>query len=363
MKKLCVLGLMLAMLLVGTTDLFAKDEFIIFHYWTAGGEKEAIDELFKLFKAKHPEVEVLENPVAGGGGAHMLAVLMGNLESGNPPDIFQDHQGNQQTGYIKAGYLEEVNDLWERENFESRINEVWVKTLKFDGKVYSVPINAHRTNWLWYNKPIFDELGLKPPETYDELLETCKKIKEAKPDVFPLSLGTREKVWSTYIYDMCLVAAGGPDFYEKANTGLIDFRNDPTFRDAMEKIGLAVPKSAIVHTIEATMDAADDIGFPIIVRPSFTLGGTGGGVAYNRQELKELATAGLDLSMTTEIMIERSLLGWKEYELEVMRDKNDNVVIIACLNRIIPAVGRFQGRDQSECHWLTCQVSYYNLTW
>ncbi len=106
------------------------------------------------------------------------------------------------------------------------------------------------------------------------------------------------------------------------------------FRDAMKKIGLNVPESAIVHTVEVAMEAGDTIGFPVIVRPSFTLGGTGGGVAYNRKELKELSTAGLDLSMNTEIMLERSLLGWKEYELEVMRDKNDNVVIICSIENM-----------------------------
>ncbi len=106
------------------------------------------------------------------------------------------------------------------------------------------------------------------------------------------------------------------------------------FRDAMDKIGLNVPKSAIVHTMEEVKACAEEIGFPIIVRPSFTLGGTGGGVAYNRNELTELATAGLDLSMTTEVMLERSLLGWKEYELEVMRDKNDNVVIICSIENV-----------------------------
>jgi carbamoyl-phosphate synthase large subunit len=106
------------------------------------------------------------------------------------------------------------------------------------------------------------------------------------------------------------------------------------FRAAMKKIGLKVPESAIVHTLEDAMVAAEKIGFPIIVRPSFTLGGTGGGVAYNRKELKEMATAGLDLSMTTEVMLERSLLGWKEFELEVMRDKNDNVVIICSIENM-----------------------------
>ena len=106
------------------------------------------------------------------------------------------------------------------------------------------------------------------------------------------------------------------------------------FRDAMRKIGLKVPESAIVHNLDEAMAAGERIGFPLIVRPSFTLGGTGGGVAYNRAELKSLASAGIDLSMTNEIMLERSLLGWKEFELEVMRDRNDNVVIICSIENV-----------------------------
>ena len=107
-----------------------------------------------------------------------------------------------------------------------------------------------------------------------------------------------------------------------------------SFRDAMRKIGLTVPESAIIHTIEEAKAASEQIGFPIIVRPSFTLGGTGGGIAYNSQELEEYCKAGLDLSMNSEVMLERSLLGWKEYELEVMRDKADNVVIICSIENI-----------------------------
>ena len=106
------------------------------------------------------------------------------------------------------------------------------------------------------------------------------------------------------------------------------------FRAAMRAINLKVPESAIVHTVEEALVAGDEIGFPIIIRPSFTLGGTGGGVAYNKNELEELCTSGLDLSMTTEVMLERSLLGWKEYELEVMRDSKDNVVIICSIENM-----------------------------
>jgi carbamoyl-phosphate synthase large subunit len=103
------------------------------------------------------------------------------------------------------------------------------------------------------------------------------------------------------------------------------------FRAAMEKIGLRVPKSGFARSMDEVLDVASEIGFPIIVRPSFTLGGTGSGVAYNREELMQIAKAGLEASMITEVMLEESVLGWKEYELEVMRDRADNVVIICSI--------------------------------
>ena len=108
------------------------------------------------------------------------------------------------------------------------------------------------------------------------------------------------------------------------------------FRDAMERIGLRVPRSVFARSLDESMKAAEVIGFPIIVRPSFTLGGTGGGVAYNREDLLELAKSGLDASMIGEIMLEESVLGWKEFELEVMRDRADNVVIICSIENVDP---------------------------
>ncbi len=103
------------------------------------------------------------------------------------------------------------------------------------------------------------------------------------------------------------------------------------FRHAIEKIGLRMPKSGFARSMTEVLKIAEDIGFPIIVRASFTLGGTGSGVAYNWEELEKIAKAGLDASMISEVMIEESVLGWKEYELEVMRDKADNVVIICSI--------------------------------
>ncbi len=103
------------------------------------------------------------------------------------------------------------------------------------------------------------------------------------------------------------------------------------FRHAMERIGLQMPKSGFARNMSEVQKIAEKIGFPIIIRAAFTLGGTGSGVAYNWEELNEIAKAGLEASMISEVMVEQSVLGWKEYELEVMRDKADNVVIICSI--------------------------------
>jgi carbamoyl-phosphate synthase large subunit len=108
------------------------------------------------------------------------------------------------------------------------------------------------------------------------------------------------------------------------------------FKDAMQRIGLDVPKSALVNNLKDGLEFAGKIGFPVIIRPSFTLGGTGGGIAYNREELMEVLARGLDLSPVHECLIEESVLGWKEYELEVMRDTRDNVIIICSIENFDP---------------------------
>jgi carbamoyl-phosphate synthase large subunit len=108
------------------------------------------------------------------------------------------------------------------------------------------------------------------------------------------------------------------------------------FKDAMQKIGLDVPKSALVNNLKDGLEFAGKIGFPVIVRPSFTLGGSGGGMAYNREELLEVLARGLDFSPVHEALIEESVLGWKEFELEVMRDLKDNVIIICSIENFDP---------------------------
>ncbi|MEQ5835455.1 carbamoyl-phosphate synthase large subunit [Marinobacter sp. R17] len=117
-----------------------------------------------------------------------------------------------------------------------------------------------------------------------------------------------------------------------ANADTIDKAEDrDRFDQAMKAIGLECPRASLAHSMEEALQVLDNIGFPCIIRPSFTMGGSGGGIAYNREEFEEICERGLDLSPTNELLIDESLIGWKEYEMEVVRDKNDNCIIVCAI--------------------------------
>ncbi len=122
-----------------------------------------------------------------------------------------------------------------------------------------------------------------------------------------------------------------------ANADTIDKAEDRSrFDKAMKSIGLACPRSGIAHSMEEANAVLEKLGFPCIIRPSFTMGGTGGGIAYNREEFEEICARGLDLSPTKELLIDESLIGWKEYEMEVVRDKKDNCIIVCSIENFDP---------------------------
>ncbi len=122
-----------------------------------------------------------------------------------------------------------------------------------------------------------------------------------------------------------------------ASPDAIDMAEDrDRFRKAMHEIGLKTPRSVIAHTMEEALAQHPEIGFPTIIRPSFTLGGSGGGIAYNREELVEILERGLDLSPVSEVLIEESVLGWKEFEMEVVRDRADNCIIVCSIENLDP---------------------------
>ncbi|MGD1074558.1 MAG: carbamoyl phosphate synthase large subunit, partial [Thermodesulfovibrionales bacterium] len=172
----------------------------------------------------------------------------------------------------------------------------------------------------------------------------------------PLTVGTLELIIRKERPDAILPTMGGQTALnlavELAETGILErygveligaklhaikkAEDRELFKKAMEGIGLEVPQSTYIGSVEEGIEAIGQIGFPAILRPSFTLGGTGGGIAYNREEYTELLEHGLKLSPVHQILIEESVLGWKEFELEVMRDTKDNVVIICSIENFDP---------------------------
>lgn len=122
-----------------------------------------------------------------------------------------------------------------------------------------------------------------------------------------------------------------------ANADAIDKAEDrERFDKAMKSIGLSTPNSGIAHSLEEATQVADRFGFPCVIRPSFTMGGSGGGIAYNREEFETICRRGLDLSPTNELLIDESLIGWKEFEMEVVRDRKDNCIIVCAIENLDP---------------------------
>jgi carbamoyl-phosphate synthase large subunit len=146
-----------------------------------------------------------------------------------------------------------------------------------------------------------------------------------------------------------------------ANAEAIDKAEDRLlFRDAMTKIGLESPKSEVVHSREEAAKALDFVGLPAIIRPSFTLGGTGGGIAYNRDEFFEIVQGGIEASPVGEVLVEESVLGWKEYEMEVVRDRHDNCIIICSIENVDP-MGIHTGDSVTVAPALTLTDKEYQI--
>ena len=205
------------------------------------------------------------------------------------------------------------------------------KALKSEG--YKVILVNSNPATIMTDPEMTDRTYLEPitPEVVEKI------IKKERPDAILPTLGGQTALNVAVAvaeagvlerYGVEMIGAS-PDVIKKAE-------DRELFKDAMKRIGLCVPESGIARSMDEARKIAKEIGFPIIIRPSFTLGGTGGGVAYNWEDLEILADAGLSASMIGEIMLEESVIGWKEYELEVMRDKNDNVVIICSIENLDP---------------------------
>ncbi len=182
------------------------------------------------------------------------------------------------------------------------------------------PETAHKT----YVEPIRPDM-------------VAKVIERERPDALLPTLGGQTGLnTAVKVSETGLLERLGVEVIGASIPVILKAEDREQFRDAMERIGLRVPVNEIVRNMGQARAAAEKIGYPLIIRPSFTLGGIGGGAAYNREEMERMVQAGLEASMINEVIVEQSLIGWKEYELEVMRDFKDNVVIICSIENLDP---------------------------
>ncbi|MEM8560605.1 MAG: carbamoyl-phosphate synthase large subunit [Pseudomonadota bacterium] len=171
--------------------------------------------------------------------------------------------------------------------------------------------------------------------TYIEPIEwrtVARIIAAEKPDVLLPTMGGQTAL--NCALDLAregVLEAHGVEMIGATKEAIDKAEDRQLFDQAMKRIGLETPRSAFAHSLEESFQVLDQIGFPCIIRPSFTMGGSGGGIAYNRDEFEKICTRGLDLSPTNELLIDESLIGWKEFEMEVVRDKNDNCIIICSI--------------------------------
>ncbi|RUN78162.1 carbamoyl-phosphate synthase large subunit [Sphingomonas sp. TF3] len=206
-----------------------------------------------------------------------------------------------------------------------------IKALKEDG--YRIVLVNSNPATIMTDPELADATYVEPitPEIVAKIIE-----KERPDAILPTMGGQTALNTALALFNDGTLAKYGVEMIG-ADAEAIDKAEDRLkFRDAMTKIGLESARSAIAHTVEEALAGLERTGLPAIIRPSFTMGGSGGGIAYNREEFLEIVRRGLDLSPTTEVLIEESLIGWKEYEMEVVRDRADNAIIICSIENIDP---------------------------
>ena len=206
-----------------------------------------------------------------------------------------------------------------------------VKALKAEG--YRIVLVNSNPATIMTDPELADATYIEPitPEIVAKIIE-----KERPDAVLPTMGGQTALNTALALWNDGTLAKYGVEMIG-ADAEAIDKAEDRIkFRDAMTKIGLESARSGIAHSLDDALLVLERTGLPSIIRPSFTMGGTGGGIAYNRDEFVQIVTGGLDASPTTEVLIEESLLGWKEYEMEVVRDRNDNAIIICSIENIDP---------------------------
>jgi glucose/mannose transport system substrate-binding protein len=233
MKK--VLYLMLVMLMAaGTlfaggqqeaaTEVADVNEVEVLHWWTSGGEAAALNVLKEDLESKG--ISWVDSPVAGGGGDGAMTVLRSRATAGNPPVAVQ-MLGFDIIDWADLGFLADLNEVAEEENWDAVVPEALKFFSKYDGEWIAAPVNVHSTNWVWASKEIMDDLGITEPKTWDEFIMAMEKVQASGK----IALAHGGQAWQdATMFDSCVIAAGGPEFYKKS---MIDLDEDALKSDTM----------------------------------------------------------------------------------------------------------------------------------
>ncbi len=219
-----------------------KGQLLVFNWWTDPGERDAADAMYKAFTTKYPNIAIENNPIPGSASVNLRVVLQARLSAGLPPDSWQTLGGAELKTYVDARQLQPLDNIFQAIGYDKLIPKPLMNAISVNGHPYSVPLNMHIQNILYYNKKLFDELKITPPTTYDELMAICKQLKTARPDMTCLALGSKEKWEDAFVFDSILLGEpGGAQHYVDVYKGNVDVSTDKDYKDALTKYAALVP--------------------------------------------------------------------------------------------------------------------------
>ena len=192
----------------GQSSTAQSGELEVFSWWTGGGEAAGLTKVIGIWNKENPSIKFINAAVAGGAGTNAKAVLAQRLSANDPPDSFQGHAGAELQDYIKAGDLEPIDFLYKQAGFGKFLPKSLVSQIRYRGKLYSVPVNIHRANVLWYNPKVLREAGINTSQlrTWPQFIAALKKADEA--GVIPLVVG--EQWTNKHLFETVLLATLGP---------------------------------------------------------------------------------------------------------------------------------------------------------
>jgi ABC-type glycerol-3-phosphate transport system substrate-binding protein len=238
-------------------------QLVVGSWWTAGGEAEGLNGMFRIYESKYPDVEIVNATVAGGAGTNFKAILKTRLIGGDPPDTFQLHAGLEVEGYSPEQYLEPIDDIYASEGLEAAFPTDLLTLLKaYGGHYWGVPVNIHRSNVLWYNKAVFEANGLTPPANFDEFVTVAEALKAA--GITPFVLGTKEGWEAGHIFEDILAGTLGAEKYNGLWDGTVPW-TDAGVTQALENFAMMLGYANPDHSAH-TWDSAGE----------FLIAGTGG---------------------------------------------------------------------------------------